>query len=80
MLASEQEFIADMRVFDNLTQTDWNSCTDKTCPGISVSTPKGCVCLCGDGLILNAGGTKCIPQLPIKQNDCKNGNISYFHH
>lgn len=73
VLASDQELITDIRVFDNLTQTDWNSCTDKGCPGVTVSTPTGCVCLCGDGLTLNAGGSKCIPQLPPKLNDCPNG-------
>lgn len=77
-LAIEKETVTDIKVFDNLTQTGTNDCRNRTCPGLLLITPEGCVCACGNGMTLNASGTLCLPKLNhtiITQSECPPGNI-----
>lgn len=74
ILAQENRRVTDIKVFDNLTQTELGSCQNKQCPGLLLATPNGCICVCGNGFSLNASGTKCLAQqksTPI--NECGPG-------
>lgn len=70
VLTIEKDTVTDIKVFDNTTHSGTNNCKTQLCPGISLSTPGGCVCSCGNGMTLNASGTKCMPQLNFTQNVC----------
>lgn len=62
ILAQENRRVTDIKVFDNLTQTETGNCRSRACPGLLFTTPNGCMCVCGNGFSLNASGTKCLPQ------------------
>lgn len=62
VFASEKLKVTDIKVFDNSTQTEIGSCTNKQCPGLALSTPNGCSCVCGNGFSLQSNGTMCVPQ------------------
>lgn len=74
-LGFEKETVTDIKVFDNLKQTGTNDCRNKTCPGLLLITPDGCVCACGNGMILNASGTMCMSKLNHTQSECPPGNF-----
>lgn len=74
-LGFEKETVTDIKVFDNLKQTGTNDCHNKTCPGLLLITPQGCVCACGNGMILNASGTQCMSKANHTQSGCPVGNI-----
>lgn len=62
VLANETYRVTDIKVFDNTLQSAaTNRCAEFTCVGISLSTPNGCVCKCGNGFTLNGSGNTCIP-------------------
>lgn len=63
VVANEALKVTDIKVFDNLTQSDTNDCSTTACPGLLLSTPLKCHCVCADGYSLNASGTKCIAQV-----------------
>lgn len=62
MLAQENRRITDIKIFDNLTQLNAETCYDEPCPGLMLATPNGCVCVCGNDYDLNASGTQCLRQ------------------
>lgn len=70
--------MTDIKVFDNLKQTGTNDCRNRTCPGLLLITPEGCICACGNGMILNARGTMCMSKLNHTQSECPPGNIFQF--
>jgi low-density lipoprotein receptor-related protein 1 (alpha-2-macroglobulin receptor) len=51
-----------MKIFDNRTQVGTNACVNSKCPGICLITPKGPVCSCPDGSVLNAESARCLLQ------------------
>lgn len=76
LLAQENQRITDIKIFDNLTQTDAEICYKKPCPGLMLATPNGCVCVCGNDFDLNASGTQCLRQMKIvAENVCATGKI-----
>ncbi|KAJ6647666.1 Prolow-density lipoprotein receptor-related protein 1, partial [Pseudolycoriella hygida] len=68
-LGFEKETVTDIKVFDNSKQTGSSYCRNTTCPGLLLMTPNGCICACGNGMILNASGTMCMAKLN-SQRDC----------
>lgn len=79
IIVSRKPSLYNLKVFDFNTQSDTNLCTNFSCPGICIYTPKKPVCTCGDGFSLNASGTKCIPQLNyIVPSDCPLGNFEHY--
>lgn len=75
VLATANREISELKVFDNYSQsqTGYASCFDLKCPGIYLSTPEKCLCMCGNGMTLNASGTKCLPD--TTETDCPTGSF-----
>lgn len=75
VLVTANREISELKVFDHYSQsqTAHIACLDLQCPGIYLSTPEKCICVCGNGMTLNASGTKCLPG--TTQTDCPTGSF-----
>lgn len=76
LLAQENRRITDIKIFDNTTQSSVNICYDEPCPGLTLATPNGCACICGNDFDLNSSATKCLPQATKNGNNCESGKLN----